>query len=130
MAKGTRRANGHGAPGHNSGKLWLSRVYNVQDRDPEIERFEKMVKQEHIKDSDLAVLAGLASATVHKMFDGTTRMPRHSTFAKIAGAIGYKYDLVREQEPDYQHEIPKARQQFKDYRALLAKRRQQGESKR
>ncbi len=77
-----------------------------------------------MKESDFAVLAGLASATVHNIFGGKTRQPRHSTFAKMAGAMGYKYDLVRDEAPNYEREIPKARTQFKEYRALLAKKRE------
>lgn len=116
--------NGHGRPGHNSGSLWLSRSYNFVDKDPEIDRFRSLWQKEHIKESDLAVLAGISGSTVHNMFGGKTRRPQHATFAKMAGALGYKYDLVREDKPDYKTEIPKAREQFKDYRAAQAKKRE------
>lgn len=112
--------------GHNSGRLWLTRSYNYIDKDPECDRFRTIYQKERIKESDLAVLAGLADATVKNLFGGVTRSPRHSTFAKMAGALGYKYDLVRDHDdkPNYKDEIPKAREQRKLYRALLVKQRE------
>jgi transcriptional regulator with XRE-family HTH domain len=117
-----KKANGQGR-GHNSGSLWLRRSYNFIDKDPEIDRFRTLWQREHIKETDLAVLAGLASSTVGNMFGGKTRRPQHATFAKMAGALGYKYDLVRDEAPDYEKEIPKARQQRKAHWEALAKKR-------
>lgn len=113
----------HPTAGHNSGRLWLTRCYNFIDKDPEIDRFRSLWQKDRIKETDLAVLAGIAVATVKNMFGGQTRKPQHATFAKMAGAMGYKYDLVRDDKPDYAKEIPKAREQFKDYRVLQAKQR-------
>lgn len=122
MGKGA--TNGHGRMGHNTGRLWLARSYNFIDKDPEIDRFRTIFQKDRIKESDLAVLAGLAVTTVRNMFGGETRRPAHSTFAKMAGALGYKYDLVRDDKPDFAKEIPKAREEFKTYRAGQAKRRE------
>ena len=117
--------SGHGHAGHNSGSIWLSRAYNVVDRDSEIDRFQKLWQKEKLeKESELAMLAGLSPGTVSKMFGGVTRQPRHSTFGKMAGALGYHYDLVRDGDaPDYAKEIQKARAEFKMYRSTLAKRK-------
>jgi transcriptional regulator with XRE-family HTH domain len=112
--------------GHNSGTLWLRRSYNFVDKDPEIDRFRTLRQKDHLKDSDLAVCAGIATATVKAMFGGKTRRPQHATFAKMAGAMGYKYDLVRDEKPDYEAEITKAEEEFKAYRVLLAKKRERG----
>lgn len=121
MAK-KAKPNGHGRSGHNSGSLWLTRSYNFVDKDPEIDRFRTLWQKEHIKENDLAVLSGLAASTVTNMFGGQTRRPQHATFAKMASAMGYKYDLVREgDKPDYDSELPKAREQFKEHKAALAK---------
>ena len=38
--------------------------------------------------------------------------------------MGYKYELARDEKPDYDAEIPKAREEFKAYRVLLAKKRE------
>ena len=108
----------------NGGTLWLKRSYNMVDKDPEIDKFRTIYQKEHIKESDLAVLAGLASSTVTNMFGGKTRKPQHATFAKMAGAMGYAYGLQREAPPDYQSEIPKARDEFKAHKAYLAKKRE------
>lgn len=105
------------------GSLWLTRSYNFIDKDPECDRFRTLWQKERIKETDLAVLAGLSSSTVKNMFGGQTRRPQHATFAKMAGALGYKYDLVRDETPDYGKEIPKAREQYKEHKAALAKKR-------
>ena len=115
--------NGHARAGHNSGILWLSRSYNNVDKDPEIDRFRTLWQRERIKEDDLAALAGLATATVKSIFGGKTRRPLHSTFAKLAGAMDYEYTLQRAKPPNYEKEIPKAREQRKIYRATLAKRK-------
>lgn len=106
-----------------NGSLWLTRSYNYVDRDPEIGRFQNAFEKERIKQSELAVLAGLADATVRNMFSGKTRRPAHSTFGKMAGAMGYEYKLARDGKPNYVAEVPKAKEQRKAYRALLAKKR-------
>ena len=105
------------------GALWLKRTYNAIDKDPEIDVFRTLWQKERIKEADLAVLAGLAVGTVKNMFGGETRRPLHSTFAKLAGAMHYKYTLQRDERPDYSKEIPEALGQRKAYRAILAKRR-------
>lgn len=107
-----------------NGTLWLRRSYNFIDKDPECDRFRTLWQKEHIKESDLAVLAGLAATTVRNMFGGKTRKPQHATFAKMAGALGYKYDLVREDTPNYDKEIPKARDEWKAHKDYLAKKRE------
>jgi hypothetical protein len=57
------------------------------------------------------------------MFGGDTRRPQHATFAKMAGAMGYKYTLARDDAPDYQAEIPKARAEYKVHKKTLAQKR-------
>lgn len=118
-----RPSNGYGKPGHNVGSLWLSRSYNFIDKDPEIDVFRTLWQKDRIKEVDLADLAGLSVSTVKNMFGGTTRRPAHATFAKMAGAMGYKYELSRDIKPAYEKQIPKAKEQRKEYQALLAKRR-------
>lgn len=101
---------------------WLSRSYNFIDKDPEIDVFRTFWQKERLKESDLAVLAGLTLTTVKRMFGGDTRQPRHSTFAKMAGAMGASYGLHRDDKPNYETEIPKARAEFKIHREQLAKK--------
>lgn len=104
-------------------KGWLTRSYNFIDKDPEIDKFRTLWQKEQIKQNDLAVLAGLSNATVKNMFGGETRRPQHATFAKMAGAMGYKYGLERDDTPDYEKEIPRARIEFKAHKEALAKKR-------
>jgi transcriptional regulator with XRE-family HTH domain len=115
MAKKPNATNGRGKIGHNSGSVWLRRSYNFIDKDPEIDRFRTLWQKERIKEAELADLAGLAATTVSNMFGGETRRPQHATFAKMAGAMGYEYALTRKKEPNYEKEIPKARQERLNY---------------
>jgi transcriptional regulator with XRE-family HTH domain len=107
-----------------NGRLWLTRSYNFVDKDPECDVFRTMWQKERIKEADLAVLAGLSASTVKNMFGGKTRKPQHATFAKMAGAMGYKYGLQRDARPDYESELPKAREEFRAHREYLRKKRE------
>lgn len=126
-----KRFNGHGKPGHNSGarggSLWLTRSYNHIDKNPEIDVFRTLYQRIHIKEDDLAAIAGLATSTVTNMFGGKTMDPRHSTFAKLAGAMGKKYGLVDDHDINYAKEVPKAKEQRKLYRLTLARKRERAE---
>jgi hypothetical protein len=53
----------------------------------------------------------------------------HTTFAKMAHAMGYTYGLHRELAPVYDTELPKAREEFKLHKAALAKKRQRAANK-
>jgi len=107
-----------------NGTMWLTRSYNFIDKDPEIDTFRTIYQKEHIKESDLAALAGLSASTVVNMFGGKTRKPQHATFAKMAGAMGYEYGLQRDKAPNYDKEIPKAREEFKAHKEALQKKRE------
>jgi transcriptional regulator with XRE-family HTH domain len=108
------------------GSLWLTRSYNFVDRDPEIDVFRTAWQAEGITLTQLAVLAGLANATVEKLFGkkATTRRPAHSTFGKLAGAMGYDYKLTRSAsggKPNYEREIPLAVAQRRAFREAAAR---------
>jgi hypothetical protein len=70
------------------------------------------------------VLAGLSASTVKNMFGGKTRKPQHATFAKMAGAMGCRYGLQRDDAPNYEKEIPKAREEYKAHKERLRKERE------
>ena len=106
------------------GSLWLSRSYNFIDKDPECDVFRSLYQKERIKEADLAVLAGLSVTTVKNMFGGQTRRPQHATFAKMAGAMGYVYGLSRDESPNYDKELPKARVEYKAHKEALRKKRE------
>jgi transcriptional regulator with XRE-family HTH domain len=108
---------------------WLTRTYNFIDKDPEIDVWRGLWQKERIKESDLAVLAGLSPSTIKNMFGGETKRPQHATFAKMAGAMGYKYKAVREDTPDYEAELPKAKEEYKAHKQTLAKKRERKNGK-
>src|SRR3954468_5743199 len=104
---------------------WLTRSYNFIDKDPEIDKFRTIYQKEHIKEADLAVLAGLSVTTVKNMFGGETRRPQHATFAKMAGAMNYEYGLQRQKDaPNYERELPKAREEYAAHKEALRKKRE------
>jgi transcriptional regulator with XRE-family HTH domain len=116
------KSNGHGS-------MWLTRSYNFIDKDPEIDKFRTIYQKEHIKEDDLAALAGLSTSTVRNMFGGQTSRPQHATFAKMASAMNYEYGLQRgsAKAPDYEVEVPKAKEERKQYRIALRKKRERAE---
>lgn len=108
---------------------WLTRSYNFIDKDPECDVMRSEYQKLHIRESDLAVLAGLSVTTVKKMFGGETRRPLHSTFAKLAGAMGKRYVMADDHKVDYAAEIPIARQQYKAHKAELKYKRELAEKR-
>ena len=110
-------------------KGWLTRSYNFITKDPEIDVWRTIWQKEKIKEADLAVLAGLSASTVKNMFGGETRRPQHATFAKMAGAMGYTYKAVRDEAPDYESELPKARDEYKAHKKALARKREKNGAK-
>ena len=100
------------------------------DKDPERDRLRTMYQKERIKETDLAVLAELSASTVKNMFGGKTRRPQHATFAKMASAMRYyEYALSREKAPNYEKEIPVAREQFRAHKEYLRKKREREEKR-
>src|SRR5262245_489703 len=106
---------------------WLIRSYNFKGRDPECDRLQSFYQKQHIKEDDLAAMAGLATATVNKLFDGTTQQPRFSTLMKLAKAMGRTYTLTGDLKPNYEVEIPTAKAERKEYREFLRKKRERAE---
>lgn len=105
-------------------KGWMTRSYRLIDHDPEIDKFKTLWRQEHLKEKDFAVLAGLSLQTVHKMFANETKRPQHLTFKKMANAMGYEYALQRDDKPDYEKEIPKAYTDYREHQAELKRKRE------
>jgi transcriptional regulator with XRE-family HTH domain len=101
----------------------MTRSYRLIDHDPEIDKFKTLWREEHLKEKDFAVLAGLSPQTVSKMFSNQTKRPQHLTFKKMADAMGYEYGLTRQTTPDYETEIPKAKAEYKAHLTALAKKR-------
>src|SRR5262245_28718507 len=107
----------------NGGTMWLKRSFNFVDKDPEIDVFRTLYQKQRIKEDDLAALAGCSTSTVKNMFGGKTKRPQHVTYTKLAHAMGHEYALTLNLAPNYETEIPIAKEQRKQYRAYLAKKR-------
>ena len=107
-----------------NGILKLTGSYSFIDKDPAVDQFQKIRAKEKISNDDLAVLAKLAKSTVKNMFGGKTVKPAHLTLSKLAMAMNYRYDLVRDGPPDYERELPKAWEAYRLHRAELKARRE------
>ena len=71
---------------------------------------------------ELGIAAALSEDP--RMMDAYRSGDFYLTFAKMAGAMGYKYGLQRDDDaPNYEKEIPKAREQYKEHKAALEKKR-------
>lgn len=108
---------------------WMKRSFRQIDADPEIDKFKTLWRDEHLKETDFAMLAGLSAQTVHRLFDGQTKRPQGLTYRKMATAMGYTYTLTRELKPNYETEIPTARAEFREYQEILRKKRERGQPK-
>lgn len=108
----------------NGGILRLRWSFNNITKDPQIDFFRTLFQKESgLKETDLAVLAGLHANTVKNMFGGKTSKPQSLTFQKLGAAIGYRQEWSRYKEPDYESEIPKAREEFRAYKVAQAKKK-------
>ena len=60
------------------------------DKDPIIDAVKTVVKsEEHLKNSDVHAISGVATATLDNWFDGTTRRPQNATVCQVTAALGY-----------------------------------------
>jgi len=109
------------------GILNLRWSFNFIEKDPEIDKFRTLYQKQRIKEDDLAAIAGLATTTVKNMFGGHTRRPQHLTYSKLAAAMGHEYGLIEVQRPDYEAEIAVAKQERKEHRLAMKKRREKAE---
>ncbi len=109
-----------------TGILRLRWSYNNVDKDPEVDVFRGIYQKEHIKEDDLAAMAGLATSTVKNLFGGQTRKPQHLTYHKLASAMGYAYKLSRNdnERPNYEVEVEKAKEERRAYREALRKKKE------
>jgi transcriptional regulator with XRE-family HTH domain len=108
---------------------WLKRSQRDLDHDPQIDEMKTLWRKEHLKERDFALLAGLSVQTVHKMFSNQTKRPQFLTYSKMARAMGHTYTLMPDHKVDYEAEIPKARDELREYQAELKKKRERATKK-
>jgi hypothetical protein len=118
MANGTR------------GIIGLRWTKNEQKRDPMIDVFRTLYQKQHLKEDDLAALAGCATGTVKKMMNNETMRPQNLTFQKLAAAMHHEYVLQPMNgsgKIDYESEIVVAKEERKIYRMTMRKKRERAE---
>jgi hypothetical protein len=71
-------------------RVFIYRNYRFIDKDPIIDAVRTVVKsEEHLKNSHVHQISGVATATLDNWFDGVTRQPRNSTVCQVTAALGY-----------------------------------------
>jgi len=71
-------------------RTYIYRNYRFLDKDPIIDAVKTVVKgQEHMKNSMVHAVSGVATATLDNWFEGTTRRPQNSTVTQVTAALGY-----------------------------------------
>ena len=70
-------------------KVHVYRTYRFIDKDPIIDAVRTVVQAEHLKNSAVHQISGVATATLDNWFDGATRQPRNSTVAAVTTSLGY-----------------------------------------
>ena len=70
-------------------KTYIYRHYRFIDKDPIIDAVRTVVQAEHMKNSAVHAVSGVATATLDNWFEGTTRRPQNSTVTQVTAALGY-----------------------------------------
>jgi hypothetical protein len=66
------------------------RNYRWLEKDPIIDAVRTVVKgEEHLKNSMVHAISGVATATLDNWFDGVTKRPQNSTVTQVTAALGY-----------------------------------------
>jgi hypothetical protein len=71
-------------------RVHIYRTYRWTTKDPIIDAVRQVVKgEEHLKNSHVHELSGVATATLDNWFDGGTKKPQNSTICAVTAALGY-----------------------------------------
>jgi len=92
-------------------------------------KYMRTISKASVTHNDEAAAAGLARQTVHRLRNGDTMYPKHETLARLARVHGYEFALVKTRDPNYDLELPRAREAYRDYQKYLRQQRE-GEGKR
>lgn len=98
----------------------IYRNYRFIDKDLIIDAMRTVIKgDEHLKNSMVHQISGVATATLDNWFDGTTRKPQNATVSQVMGSLGYARrdsidrsgrvipGFVKLRDLDYREEIEK-----------------------
>jgi hypothetical protein len=70
-------------------KVHVYRTYRWVDKDPIIDAVRTVVNDEHLKNSAVHSISGVATATLDNWFGGVTKKPQNSTICAVTSALGY-----------------------------------------
>lgn len=78
-------------------RVTIYRSYRFIDKDPVIDAVRTVVQAEHLKNSAVHSVSGVATQTLDNWFDGPTRQPHNSTVTAVTAALGYaRHDEITE----------------------------------
>jgi hypothetical protein len=113
-----------------NGRLFAGyRFYNFVKKDPVIDKLRTLLQDEGFYNKKarkrLSLLTGVSVSTYDNMFEGDTRMPRHTTVGGTVAALGFKEVFVRDREAkiDREREIAKAAKELAGKREALRKQK-------
>ena len=101
-----------------------SRTYRFTEKDPVCGEVMNMVDQAGLRGKQhvgkIAILATIAHGTAEGILYGDTKRPRNDTVMKIATALGFKREWVRDVDNwKVEDELVAARKWIKQQRALM-----------
>ena len=100
-------------------RVQIYRTYRWVDKDVIIDSVRTVVEKEHLKNSRVHEISGVATATLDNWFNGSTKKPQNATITAVTSALGYvrrdslnpdgtvAVGFVKGRELDYQKEIEK-----------------------
>lgn len=74
-------------------QLNLYRTYSFKNKDPIIDEFRTLVKDQGVSYKDIEKTSGVSANCLYGWFNGATRRPQHATIKAVAHALGYEYVL-------------------------------------
>lgn len=79
-------------PAEERGRLASDRVgeYHYEEMTDYVKLTASLLRQSHMKYSNVAKATGMSGSTASNLASGKTRYPRFSTIAGILGAMGYE----------------------------------------
>jgi hypothetical protein len=88
------------------GFLRTYRTYSYIDKNPVIDKVRTLVQDEGLikKLGIVHEISGVATATLDKWFNGTTRNPQHGTIAAVITSLGYEEQFVQIKKLDVDKE--------------------------
>lgn len=91
--------------------IGLYRYYNFVDKDPVIDRMRTIIKDEGLRESQVATVSGVAKGTLDGWFKKKVRRPQFATIAAVAAGMGYEVEFRRSKGFQFERELDAAKRE-------------------